>query len=265
MTDSRNPLTARVAVNHLWARHFGKPVVNDVFDFGRKGTPPTHPALLDWLAVELMENDWSLKHLHRLIVSSATYRTGSSTVGAEAQQERDPDNRYWWRREPIRLESQAVRDAVLSLAGTLDTSMGGPPVPRNKQANSQRRSLYFFHSNNERNRFLTMFDEARVSDCYRRDQSVVPQQALALTNSALVLDAAPRIATAIMRGESLSDEDFAKRAFRRLLGFAPNPEEITRCQEALTAWRSSSETTTEDARGHLVWALINHNDFVTLR
>jgi hypothetical protein len=265
ITDRRHPLTARVAVNHLWARHFGKPLVADVFDFGRNGSPPTHPELLDWLAVELMDHGWSMKHVHRLMVSSATYRMRSSTVGAETQLVRDPDNRHWWRREPLRLESQAVRDAVLTLSCTLDVSMGGPPVPKNQQASSSRRSLYFFHSNNERNLFLTMFDEARVTDCYRREQSVVPQQALALTNSKLILDAAPKIAAELMSGETLSDETFVRKAFQRLLGFTPSAEEVSKSCQALTEWRFLPETTAEAACGHFVWALINHNDFVTLR
>ncbi len=265
ITDRRHPLTARVAVNHLWARHFGKPLVDDVFDFGRNGTPPTHPELLDWLAAELMDHDWSMKHVHRLLVSSETYRMRSSTVGAAPQLVRDPDNRHWWRREPLRLESQAVRDAVLTLSGTLDVSMGGPPVPTNQQASSSRRSLYFFHSNNERNLFLTLFDEARVTDCYRREQSVVPQQALALTNSKLILDAAPKITGELTHGETLSDEIFVMKAFQRLLGFTPSTKEVSKSCDALAEWRSLPETTAEAARGHLVWALINHNDFVTLR
>lgn len=265
ITDRRHPLTARVAVNHLWARHFGKPLVDDVFDFGRNGSPPTHPELLDWLAVELMDHGWSMKHVHRLMVSSATYRMRSSTVGAATQLVRDPDNRHWWRREPLRLESQAVRDTVLTLSGTLDVSMGGPPVPTNQQASSSRRSLYFFHSNNERNLFLTIFDEARVTDCYRREQSVVPQQALALTNSKLILDAAPKIAAELMSGEMLSDETFVRKAFQRLLGFTPSAEEVSKSCQALTEWRFLPETTAEAACGHFVWALINHNDFVTLR
>ena len=192
--DRRNPLTARVAVNHLWTRHMGEPLVASVFDFGRNGTPPTHPRLLDWLAAEFIDSGWSMKHLHRLIVTSAAYRMSSSTVGGEANLAIDPDNRSWWRRVPLRLESQAVRDAILSLAGTLDLTIGGPPVLPPQQDQSRRRSLYFFHSNNDRNLLLTTFDEARVSDCYRREQSVVPQQALALSNSRLVLDAAVRIA-----------------------------------------------------------------------
>ena len=181
-------------MNHIWTRHFGQGLVESNFDFGRHGDQPTHPELLDWLAAELMENDWSMKHLHRLIVTSSTYRMSSSLAGADRQRARDPDNHLLWHRQPIRLESQAVRDSILALSDELDTTMGGAPIPKNQQAQSKRRSLYFFHSNNERNLFLTMFDEALVTECYRREQSIVPQQALALSNSKLVLEAAPKIA-----------------------------------------------------------------------
>ena len=160
ITDRRNPLTARVAVNHLWARHLGTPLVATVFDFGRKGAPPSHPELLNWLAAELIDSGWSMKHLHRLIVGSAVYRL--SSAGAEANEAvlKDPDNTQLWRRTPSRLESQVIRDSILAFAGRLDSTMGGPPVPASAQAESTRRSLYFFHSNNERNLFLTTFDEA---------------------------------------------------------------------------------------------------------
>src|SRR5262249_33147155 len=105
--DRRNPLTARVAVNHVWARHFGRPLVKTVFDFGRKGSPPSHPALLDWLAVEFMENGWSMKHLHRLIVTSDAYRIASSTVGADPKNRKlDPENRLYWRMNAVRMEAQ---------------------------------------------------------------------------------------------------------------------------------------------------------------
>ncbi|MCA9268765.1 MAG: DUF1553 domain-containing protein, partial [Planctomycetales bacterium] len=120
-----NPLTARVAVNHIWSRHFGRPLVATVFDFGRKGNPPSHPELLDWLAVELVENDWSMKHLHRLIVLSNAYRMSSSQAGvSSATLQADPDNRFYWRMNPIRMEAQAVRDSLLHLAGDLDLTMG---------------------------------------------------------------------------------------------------------------------------------------------
>ena len=264
ITDRDNPLAARVAVNQIWMRHMGRPLVSTVFDFGRKGSLPDHPQLLDWLAVELMENDWSMKHLHRLIVTSAAYRMGSSVTGAAANVAKDPENRYWWRREPIRLQSQVMRDSILSLAGTLDLTMGGPPILAAAQASSQRRSLYFFHSNNARNLFLTTFDEAGVTDCYRREESIVPQQALALTNSTLVQDAAGKIATRLSEGIA-DDEQFVRRAFAVLLGIHPGPAEVAASKKALLAWQELPGGSGKDARMQLVWTLINHNDFVTLR
>ena len=266
ITDPRNPLTARVAVNHLWTRHFGTPLVPAVFEFGRKNPPPTHPELLDWLASELVDNGWSMKHLHRLIVTSAAYRMSSSLAGGEASAAKDLDNLRWWRRTPIRLEAQAVRDSLLALSGQLDPTMGGPSVPTASQADSKRRSLYFFHSNNERNLFLTTFDEAGVKECYRREQSIVPQQALALANSRLVHDASSLIATRLS-GEVPADDEgaFVRQAFRTVLGTSPTPAETAACRKTLEAWRKLPQATPATARAQLVWALFNHNDFVTLR
>lgn len=276
ITDPRNPLTARVAVNHLWTRHFGTPLVPTVFDFGRNGSPPTNPELLDWLAAEFIESGWSMKHMHRLMVESATYRQSSSAAGAEANMAIDSDNVHFWRRTPMRIESQLVRDSILALAGTLDPARGGPPVPSKAQQDSTRRSLYFFHSNNERNLFLTTFDEALVKECYRREQSIVPQQALALSNSRLVLDAAPLIAerltqATIAGGRSADDDDaFIRLAFAAMLGAEPNSAELTASRQALEEWKKLSEGRSAAgaggfARGQLVWVLLNHNDFVTVR
>ncbi|QDT53740.1 Planctomycete cytochrome C [Caulifigura coniformis] len=264
ITDRRNPLTARVAVNHLWNRHFGTPLVATPFDLGRNTPDPTHPELIDWLASELMDNQWSMKHLHRLIVTSATYRMSSTLAQADEKAARDPDNRYWWRRTPIRIESQAVRDAILSLAGTLDPTIGGPSVPTNEQEASKRRSLYFFHSNNDRNLFLTMFDEADVTECYRREQSVVPQQALALTNSAIVIDSSRQIADRIA-AQSNGDVDFINRAFMLILAISPREAEIAASRNSLDRWSKVANGSPEQARANLVWILLNHNDFVTLR
>jgi hypothetical protein len=266
ITDRRNPLAARVAVNHLWTRHMGTPLVPTVFDFGRKGASPTHPELLDWLAAEFMESGWSMKHIHRLIVTSAAYRMSSSNRGAEANRAKDPDNVHLWRREPIRIEAEAVRDSILALAGTLDPAMGGPPVPAAAQAASRRRSLYFFHSDTDRNLFLTTFDGAAVRECYRREQSIVPQQALALTNSSLVLDAARPIAERLSKGprtEPPDETSFIRRAFAVLLGISAGDAEITASRRALEAWRTQGPA--DSARERFVWALLNHNDFVTLR
>jgi len=273
ITDRRHPLTARVAVNHIWTRHFGTPLVSTIFDFGRKGAAPAHPELLDWLAAELIESGWSMKHLHRLIVTSAAYRMSSSLAGSESNAARDPENVYLWRRNPIRLEAEVVRDSILSLAGTLDSGIGGPPVSAASQENSKRRSLYFFHSNNERNLFLTTFDGAGVKECYRRDQSIVPQQALALTNSKLVLDAATHIAARLSHdresGPILADDAaFVRRAFLEMLSLVASDAEVALSRNALAKWRElepNSSRAHETARSRLVWALLNHHDFVTLR
>lgn len=274
ITDRRNPLTARVAVNHIWMWHMGTPLVPTMFDFGRKGSPPSNPELLDWLAAELVESGWDMKHLHQLIVASATYRMSSATDDCDANQSIDADNRYWWRRNPVRLEAEAVRDAILALAGTLDLTPGGPPVLPAAQAASIRRSLYFFHSNNERNLFLTTFDAAAVKECYRRDESIVPQQALALTNSGLVLDASDKIANRLSQPISpnvaaINDAAFVERAFQAILGTIPTPEEVSASMAALASTRQLPEFTGKEAtlkaRAVFVWALLNHNDFVTVR
>jgi hypothetical protein len=175
LTDRRHPLTARVAVNHLWTRHFGKPLVATVFDFGRKGTPPTHPALLDYLAVELMDNGWSMKHLHRLMVTSEAYCRTCVSAGADAATlAADPENRYYWRMNPVRMDAQTVRDALLALAGELDPKMGGPSVDPAADELCRRRSIYFVHSHNDHQKFLSLFDDASVLECYRRSESIIP-------------------------------------------------------------------------------------------
>jgi hypothetical protein len=274
ITDPRNPLTARVAVNHIWMRHLGTPLVETVFDFGRKGSEPTHPALLDWLAAELIESGWDMKHLHRLIVLSSTYRMSSSSARNDANIAKDPENRHLWRRSPIRLEAEAVRDSVLLLADTLDRTLGGPPVLPVDQADSTRRSLYFFHSNNERNLFLMTFDEAGVKECYRRDQSIIPQQALALTNSRMLHDSARQIAKRLSQPAMSGmpppdDKEFAQRAFYAIASGRPNEDELRACITALTEWRRlpevAGDSPADTARAYLVWALLNHNDFITLR
>jgi hypothetical protein len=272
ITDGRNPLAARVAVNHIWNRHMGTPLATNVFEFGRNGPVPTNPELIDWLASELIDSGWDMKHLHRLIVTSATFRMSSDLAGREADVAKDPDNIYWWRRNPIRLESEVIRDTVLSLAGTLDLAMGGPPVPTASEDDSKRRSIYFFHSNNERNLFLTTFDGALVSECYRRSQSIVPQQALAMTNSRLVLEAAKPIAERISKSISsnksvkveVDDVAFIRSAFSLLLANLPNDVELSTSEDALKKWRDL-KVSSEDARSNFVWSLLNHNDFVTLR
>jgi hypothetical protein len=271
ITSPENPLTARVAVNHIWTRHFNQPLVPTTFDFGRKGTPPAHPELLDWLAVELMDNGWSMRHLHRLIVTSATYRLSSSNLHAELQFERDPENRWYWRMNPHRMEAQVVRDSLLYLADELDTTFGGPPVNPVADEQSRRRGLYFVHSHNDHHRFLEIFDDAGVQECYRRDQSIVPQQSLALANSRQAFEAARAVTARLERpGDLAGDTDFIRAVFLTLLANEPTDEELRVCREALVAWREAksrgdSAGSERRARVNLVHALLNHNDFITIR
>ena len=275
LTHRSNPLTARVAVNHIWARHMGSPLVPTVFDFGRKGKPPTNQALVDYLAMELIDSGWSMKHMHRLMVTSQAYRMSSSALNADAETIRkDPENRFYWRANTGRMESQMLRDSLLHLANVLDLRLGGPPIPA-AQEQSFRRSLYYFHSHNEHNKFLSMFDDASVLDCYRRAQSIVPQQALALENSQLALDCSQKISDRIVAMSTkqdglVSDESFVRCAFQLILASDPSSAEIEASLRGLNRWkevgsRLGKATPETLARVNFIHALINHNDFITIR
>jgi hypothetical protein len=276
ITDNRHPLTARVAANHIWARHFGKPIAPMVFDLGRKGGAPTHPELLDFLACELRDNHWSMKHLHRLIVTSNAYRMSSSsaergTRNAEQCNAADGENRWLWRMNPVRMEAEVVRDSLLALGGDLDPTIGGPPVPLMSEETSRRRSLYFLHSHNDHHRFLVMFDGASVLECYRRAESIVPQQALALSNSKMALTSADRIAARLQaRLGQVNDAAFVRAAFETVLASAPTDAECAECEQAVArltevAKKAGRADATLRARTALVHALLNHNDFITVR
>src|SRR5262249_30452056 len=160
LCDRQNPLTARVAVNHMWARHFGRPLVENPQDFGVRTKPPAQQALLDWLAVEFMAHNWSLKWMHRLMVTSAAYRMESSSRDSRATENitTDPENQFYWRMNPRRMEAEVVRDALLYLSGELDATLGGPPLDCRTGTDSPRRSLYYRYSRDDKMDFLTTFD-----------------------------------------------------------------------------------------------------------
>lgn len=268
ITSGENPLTARVAVNQVWMRHFGEPLVETVFDFGRQAKKPDHAELLDYLAVEFVESGWSFRHLHRLMVTSTAYRRSSSNAGADPSTlASDPTNRFYWRAHPRRMESQVLRDSLLHLAGTLDLTSGGPSLDPKKP--SFRRSLYFTQSRDDQDKFLSMFDDADILQCYRRPESIVPQQALALANSAVSIGMAEKIAARLPRSEDGWDL-FLEAAFQLLLGRSPDKTELAECHRYCTeiaALKTVSEAPDPEAliRSRLVHALLNHNDFVTVR
>lgn len=267
ITSRQNPLTARVAVNHLWARHFHAPLVASMDDFGRNGARPTHPALLDWLAVEFMESGWSMKRLHRLIVTSEAYRR-SSAAADPASAARDPENRFLWRAHAGRMEAEVVRDSILHLAGALDARMGGQELENGDMPRSTRRTLYFAcHPElGGRGEFTALFDAPDPTECYRRPRTVMPQQALALTNSKLVHDHSTPLARRIEAGAggNPQDAEFIAAAFREILSRRPGVGEEQACAAFLS--RQARETGGQAAaRDSLVRVLLNHNDFVTIR
>jgi len=214
LVDSRHPLTARVAVNHVWQRHFGEPLVGSMYDFGTRTKSGVHQKLLDWLAHDLQSHNWSMKRLHRLIVTSSTYRLSSSvrTAGTAAR-ENDPNNRLYWRMNSRRMESEAIRDSLLHLSGSLDSTLGGEPIPIDNELDSNRRSLYFRYSRDDKLAMLTVFDAASVDECYRRSEAIIPQQALALANSEFVWRHARKI-TEQLSADKISAQHFVLLTFK---------------------------------------------------
>jgi hypothetical protein len=253
VTDRRHPLTARVLVNQVWLRHFGASLVEDVTDFGRRTQPPVQQAVLDTLAVRFMESGWSLKALHREMVLSDLYAMTTSQAGADAATLAvDPDNLLYWRMNARRMESQVVRDSLLHLAGQLDLTMGGATVDPVKNETATRRALYFNQTAFEQHRFLGGFDNANVLECYRREVSVMPQQALALSNSRESAECAGQLS---QRYAELPDAALVEEAFWLVLGRPPSAAEQAVCEEAL-----------KEMNRDLFWqGLLNHNDFITVR
>jgi hypothetical protein len=192
VTDEHNPLTARVAMNHIWLRHFGRGIVSTPENFGANGSRPSHPELLDWLASEFMARGWSMKAMHRLILTSSTYRMAST--GDDENRRLDPDNVFLWRMPSRRLDAELVRDNLLACAGDLDPQMGGPEIDHTQGLASRRRSIYLQIAAEKEVEFLKIFDGPAVTECYQRHATVMPQQALALANSKVALAQARSLA-----------------------------------------------------------------------
>ncbi|MBN9522056.1 DUF1549 domain-containing protein [bacterium] len=280
VTDAKNPLTWRSAANRVWQYHFGRGIVETPNDFGKMGALPTHAELLDWLAAELRECD-SLKHLHRLIVTSSTYRQSSSTRNAECgmrnagtlgamaaatgfpvlipqsvirnPQSVDADNRYLWRQNRRKLEAEAVRDSILWAAGKLDRTMGGPSfrdfvVERPEHsphyqyhlhdpddAKSHRRAIYRFVVRSKQQPFMAALDCADPSLAVdRRNETVTPQQALALLNNRLAVTMAGHFAGRV-RPLATDDAGRVAAAFRLAVGRAPTADERRTLADYATA------------------------------
>jgi hypothetical protein len=261
-----NPLTARVIVNRVWMHHVGKGLVATPSDFGIRGASPTHPELLDWLAVDFMDSGWSLKRLHRLIVTSQAYQ--QSCRGSDAAHAKDPDNELLGRMNRVRLEGEVIRDSLLSLAGQLDRRMGSPgvfpPLPEelfkgakgwrasSDPSAAHRRSLYIFARRNLRYPFLEVFDQPDSNlSCSRRERSTTAPQALTLLNAPAVQEAARACAVRVER-ESPSTDGRITAAYRLALARDPTSSERALAREFLA----------EAPLRELFRALFNVNEFV---
>jgi hypothetical protein len=247
LTDPKNPLPARVMVNRIWHYHFGKGIVATPGDFGLMGSRPTHPELLDYLATSFVENGWSIKKMHRLILLSNTYQQSSSDQAIALKT--DPDNKLRWRWDRHRMEAEAVRDSMLVTSGLLNTQMGGPgvfpPLPagvatelsataaaggwrsEKDAAQNNRRSVYIFVRRNLRYPMLQEFDSANTFEsCDFRKNTVTPSQSLDLLNSDLILQWSQAFAGRILNDSGLTPEAQVQRAFKLAYGRSASPEEL---------------------------------------
>ena len=249
LTDPKHPLTARVVVNRIWQHHFGTGIVATPDNFGSNGSPPSHPELLDWLAVDFVKHGWKVKRLHKLIMLSTAYRQSSirgDNVASERAAIKDPDNQWLWRMPLRRLEAEALRDAILAVGGQLDDALGGPPVKLDHRPDglqvavtdgAHRRSVYLTARRSWSLTFLAAFDFPNMdTTCTRRAPSATPLQSLALINSSFTMENARAVARRILdrqAGRPTGPEALARAAYRSVLAREPSSEEIDLAREHL--------------------------------
>ncbi len=228
LTRPENPLTARVMVNRLWQQHFGRGLAANASDFGKLGEAPTHPELLDFLATQFVADGWSLKKLHRLILTSATYRQGSqlaagkATVAAANPQLVDPENKLLWRFPTRRLDAEQIRDALLAVTGDLKPAAGGPGV----NSDQPRRAIYTKIMRNLRDPLNDVFDAPFwFTSASSRDTTTTPVQSLFLINSQRMLQRAKAFADRLQKESGKDDAGAVARAYLLAFGRAPSTDE----------------------------------------
>lgn len=293
LVDPANPLTARVMANRVWQSHFGRGLVENANDFGVQSPPPTHPELLDWLASELVARGWSLKSMHRLIMTSEVYRQGAGngqSVAAERGFTADPENRLFWRFPRRRLSAERIRDTMLVASGQLNLQMGGPgvrpPLPAalgrrdswkvsEPNADHHRRSVYIFAKRNLPYPLLQAFDSPDMHEsCARRESTTIAPQALFLLNSDETLGCARTFAERLLHESSQIENAPAapdgtssraaliQHAYRIAYGRSPEESEQRDALEFLT-----SQGRLVDERSAVVdfcHALLNANEFLCI-
>lgn len=286
LTAPGHPLTARVMVNRIWRWHFGKGLVSTVDNFGLQGQPPTHPKLLDWLAVRFVEEGWSIKAMHRLIMLSAAYQRSSGFDSQRAAV--DPENQLYWRFDVRRLEAESIRDALLAVSGTLDRTLGGnllevknrdylfDHTSQDKSSyDIRRRSIYVPVIRNHLYDMFQLFDYTDASVLNgNRDSSTIAPQALFLMNSKLVIDLTTAMADRLLDTEGTREERITQ-LFLEVYGRPPTEDELTRADLFLTQFAELTAQEKEDPQGDVggtqqAWqalcqSVISSSEFIYVR
>lgn len=275
VTDAKNPLTARVIVNRVWQRHFGRGLVSSTNDFGLRGEKPTHPELLDWLALDFMRHGWSLKHLHRLIVTSRTYRMACTDTADNLAS--DPGNTLYWKFNRQRLDAESLRDTLLCISGALDPEPQAKPYPIphhskweytqhhpfKEDYSSSKRSVYLMTKRLTAKPYLQTFDGADPNVCTgARDSSVTALQALYFVNDGFLHEQAALFAKHLLQ-ENAQDNQRLESAFLSTLARMPSDEERTLMLQHLHAVRERSKDDTT-AWASLTRSLFRLNEFLYL-
>jgi hypothetical protein len=289
LTHAQTPaggLVLRVRVNRLWQRLFGRGLVETADNFGRSGRPPTHPALLEWLAAELAGNGQHVKPLLKLIMTSSVYRQASKVTGAADAARIDPDNQLLWRMPLRRVDSEVVRDSLLAVSGKLDRSMGGPAIPVASRADGMfvvaesglptptsrwRRSVYLLGRRNYPPTFLGVFDQpVLTTNCTRRTPSAVVLQSLTMLNDTFVVEQAKYLAERVAREAGTGEAGRrVEVAFRLVLGRDPSPKEKAWSAELLAhhihdyqGQKMSADEARQIALVHLCHMLVNTSEYL---
>jgi hypothetical protein len=273
LVSPENPLTARVMTNRIWHHHFGRGLVPTLDNFGKMGEQPTHPELLDWLALEFIDRGWSIKQMHRLLMTSDAYKRSSSFVD-QATMEKDPQNRMLWRYPSRRLEAESVRDSILAVSGALNKEFGGPAVFPKLQPEvlasmkngiwrdqedgpkTWRRSVYIYRKRGLPFPLLESFDlpDQNIS-CGARASSTVPTQALMLMNDEFVVKQSEIFAERVKKEAGNDEAQQIELAYKLALGRSPDAEER----------RLATEAVMKRGLPSLAHVLLNLNEFVYLR
>jgi hypothetical protein len=277
LTNKDNPLTARVMVNRIWHHHFGRGIAGTPSDFGVMGERPTHKELLDYLASTFVEKNWSIKEMHRMMVTSAAYRqdSGFNEVAAKV----DPENKYLWRFQRRRLEGESVRDSMLAVSGALNEKMGGPgvfpPLPpglstrggwksNEDPSESNRRSVYIFVRRNTRYPMLEAFDMPDTHEsCARRAQTTTASQSLELLNSEVVLGWSRDFAARVSNDSGLSEDAQIDRAFKLAYARPASASERKISHDFLTRQERITGSK-QQALSDFCHMLFNSNEFLYL-